>query len=112
MRAKGLTQQEIAATAGVSHQTVGRDLANVQTDIEQPASIRTARGERPATYARSSSDVIDAELVEDEPVHVNRETGEITTPDTNAGPVPITDPAASTTTTCPTCGGTGKVTHP
>lgn len=46
MRAKGLTQQEIADTAGVSHQTVGRDLANVQMDIEKPTSIHTSRGQQ------------------------------------------------------------------
>ncbi|MGP5640783.1 hypothetical protein ACTXPS_15225 [Brachybacterium tyrofermentans] len=76
IRASGLTQQEIADTAGVNAATVSRDLANASSGVE---SITNSRGQqRPATYTRTDSDddVIDAEIVEDdEPDHVDRETG-------------------------------------
>lgn len=113
MRAKGLTQQEIAATAGVNRETVANDIRSMsESGIEVPPAITNSRGQqRPATYTRAEpEDVIDAEVIEDDgPIHVNRETGEIT--DTTTGPAPTADPAAPPTTTCPTCGGTGKVTR-
>ena len=109
IRAKGLTQKEIADTAGVSVGTVNGDL-KFSSENDEPEPITNSRGQqRPATYSRAEPDVIDAEIVEDgEPVHVNRETGEIID-----DPKEKTDPAAteSVTTTCPTCHGTGKVTR-
>lgn len=51
MRRSGLTQQEIAETAGVNIATVSRDLANARSD-DQPTVITNARGQqRPASYA-------------------------------------------------------------
>lgn len=110
IRAKGLTQQEIADTAGVSRPTVASDLASMPNpDIE----VTNSRGQqRPATYTRTErDDVIDAELVEDdEPVHVNTETGEvIDSPNATTDPAPAE--SAVITTTCPTCHGTGEVTR-
>lgn len=100
MRAKGLTNKEIGATAGVSEATVSRDLANASSG---PDTITNSRGQqRPATYSRTEreDDVIDAEIVtDDEPETTTNEK---------------TDPAATgsvTTTTCPTCHGTGEVTR-
>lgn len=109
LRAKGLTQQEIAATAGVSQRTVSGDLNS--NSANQPESITNSRGQqRPATYSRTETeDVIDAEIVEDEPLNVDRETGEVLDPSPKA-----TDPAPAESviaTTCPTCRGTGKVTR-
>ena len=112
MRAKGLTQQEIADTAGVNHATVSRDLANANSDDAEPPTITNSRGQqRPATYSRTEpDDVIDAEIVEDDgQIYVNTETGEVTD-----SPNEKADPAAAEsaiTTTCPTCHGTGKVTR-
>ncbi len=52
MRRSGLTQQEIADTAGVNVATVSRDLANANSD--GPATITNARGQqRPATYTKT-----------------------------------------------------------
>lgn len=107
IREKGLTNAEIAATAGVHESTVSRDLANASS---APDAITNSRGQqRPATYQRTQrdDDVIDAEVVEGDELHVNTETGEIL-------PNKTTDPAATEpveTTTCPTCHGTGKVTR-
>ena len=111
MRAKGLTQKEIAATAGVSQQQVSNDL-NTSFGNEQPVTITNARGQqRPASYQRTQrdDDVIDAEVIEDGLGHVDTQTGEVLD-----DPNEKTDPAATesvTTTTCPTCHGTGKVTR-
>lgn len=112
IRAKGLTHKEIADTAGVSDETVRRDLQT--TNVGSPATVTNANGvERPATYtarAERDDDVIDAEIVAgDEPIHDNTQTGEVID-----APHEKTDPAATesvTTTTCPTCHGTGKVTR-
>lgn len=109
MRAKGLTQQEIADTAGVSRPTVASDLLNADSDIE---TVTNSRGQqRPANYARTEPDVIDAEVIEDdEPVHINWQTGEVV----DASSPKTTDPVPAgsvTTVTCPTCHGTGKVTR-
>lgn len=83
MRATGLTQQEIADTAGVSQRTVSDDL-NSNSANEQPTTITNSRGQqRPATYA----------------------------PDTNEKADPVAAESAPTKVTCPTCGGTGKVTQ-
>lgn len=50
MRKAGLTQQQIADTAGVSRPTVASDLLNADSDIE---TVINARGqERPATYTK------------------------------------------------------------
>lgn len=82
MRAKGLTQQDIADTAGVSRRTVADDLLNADSPIETPETITNTRGQqRPATY----------------------------TPNEKADPV-LAEPAPIKST-CPTCGGTGKVTQ-
>jgi hypothetical protein len=52
MRAKGLTQQEIADTAGVGQSTVARDL-KTQMGNESAEPITNSRGQqRPATYSR------------------------------------------------------------
>lgn len=113
IRAKGLTQQEIAATAGVGIGTVNRDLA--RSDLPNGNSSHTitnSRGEqRPATYQRTErdDDVIDAEVIEGDELRVDTQTGEVID-----APHEKTDPAATesvTTTTCPTCHGTGKVTR-
>jgi hypothetical protein len=50
MRKAGLTQVEIAATAGVDERTVRRDLSTGQTPIE--TSVATTRGARPAIYSK------------------------------------------------------------
>lgn len=52
MRAKGLTQQEIADTAGVHESTVSRDLANASSRSEFPTITNERGQQRPATYAR------------------------------------------------------------
>ena len=93
MRAKGLTQKEAAATAGVSVPTIKRD--------EHP--------EWKGSNDPSNDDVVDAEIVEDdEPIHVNTATGEVIDPDETTDPVAAESVA---TVTCPTCHGTGKVTR-
>lgn len=54
MRASGLTQQEIADTAGVNIATVSRDLANASSDCDRPVplTIVNTRGQsRPTSYA-------------------------------------------------------------
>lgn len=88
MRRSGLTQQEIAETAGVSLPTVKRDL-NGSSDSLSDVSITNARGQqRPATYTRTES-----------------------TPDATTGPAPASTDPESVTSICPTCNGTGKVTR-
>lgn len=98
MRAKGLTQQEIADTAGVSRRAVADDLLNADSPIE---TVTNSRGQqRPATYTRTEpDDVIDAEVIEDDEP----------TPNATTDPVPAE--SAVITVTCPTCHGTGKVTQ-
>lgn len=98
MRNAGLTQQEIADTAGVSNQTVSNDLRDLNPNFgnEPPPTITNSRGqERPSTYART-----------DDGEHVDTTTGEIT-PQETTDPTP----AEPVTTTCPTCHGTGEVTR-
>lgn len=99
IRASGLTQQEIADTAGVSRRSVERDLNATNAHSESSATITNSRGqERPATYTRSrDNDVVDAEIVSDS--DDDAETGPVA-----ASPAPIT-------VTCPTCLGTGEVTR-
>lgn len=108
MRAKGLTQQEIADTAGVAESTIRNDLNRNFADEDMSATVTNSRGQqRPATYTRTESDVIDAEVVEDdEPIHVNTQTGEVM--DATTDPVPA---GSAIAITCPTCHGTGKVTR-
>lgn len=94
---KHLTDQEIAETVGVSRRQVQDDLTG---NNEKRSS---------AQNVTADDDIIDAEIVEDdEPINVNTETGEVLTP-----PNEVTDPTPvePTTTTCPTCHGTGKVTR-
>lgn len=95
---KHLTDQEIADTVGVSR-------AQVQDDLNGN-NKKSSSGQN----VTPDDDVIDAEIVpDDEPIHVNPETGEVID-----APNEKTDPAATesvTTTTCPTCHGTGKVTR-
>ena len=111
IRAAGLTQQEIADTAGVSEGTVRNDL-NRNSAIETPETFTNSRGQqRPATYSTREPDVIDAEIVEaDQPIRFDRETGEVLeTPDATTDSVPAE--SAAQTVACPTCHGTGKVTR-
>lgn len=114
IRAKGLTQQEIADTAGVGVGTVNRDLSAADFPSGNSDSpITNSRGQqRPATYSRTEpDDVIDAEIVEDdEPANVDHATGEVLdTHNATTDPTPVE--SAVTTSTCPTCHGTGKVTR-
>lgn len=59
LRGLGMTKSEIAATAGVSKATVITDL-KVSSDFQEPATIQTSRGERPATYATQTPAPVDA----------------------------------------------------
>jgi transcriptional regulator with XRE-family HTH domain len=63
LRQVGLTQQQIASTLGVGQSTVQRDL-NTQTGNEPP-SIQTSRGTRPASYTPRPSDAAPAAPVRD-----------------------------------------------
>lgn len=96
---KHLTDQEIANTVGVSRR-------QVQDDLHENNEVRTSA----QNVTGTDDDVIDAEIVpDDEPIHVDTQTGEVLD-----DPKEKTDPAATesvTTTTCPTCHGTGKVTR-
>ena len=99
IRAAGVTQQEIADTAGVAESTVRNDLNRNFAD-EPAEPITNSRGQqRPSAYARTNTDedVIDAEIVEDDEP----------TPDATTDSVPA---ESATAVTCPTCHGTGKVT--
>ena len=102
IRAAGLTQQEIADTAGIARNTVAADL-NAQSEHSESQTITNSLGQqRPATYARSDEpddSVIDAEIVEDDEP----------TPDATTDPAHPAEPAIAVT--CPTCHGTGKVTR-
>jgi hypothetical protein len=84
MRSAGLTNQEAADTAGISEPTARRDFAESSNDDSEPAPpITNSRGQqRPATY----------------------------TPDKEKAD-PVAAEPAPTQITCPTCGGTGKVTQ-
>lgn len=85
MRAAGLTQQEIADTAGVHESTVSRDLANASSDEVAVVTITNARGQqRPANYSTSPQEKAEPVAADSAPIQVM----------------------------CPTCGGTGKVTRP
>ncbi len=85
MRVKGLTNQEIADTAGIDERTVRRDLA--ESANADSLTITNARGQqRPATYSP-------------DPIKQKADADPVA-----AEPAPIT-------VTCPTCGGTGKVTQ-
>lgn len=111
MRAKGLTQQEIADTAGVAKATVQNDL-KANSGFE-PKVVTNSRGQqRPATYSRNETDVIDAEVVEDDDLQDTEDywTDQADLDDSNKA----TDPAPAepvVTVTCPTCNGEGKVTR-
>lgn len=83
MRAAGLTQKQIAETAGVAETTIRNDLNRTFAD-EEPVVITNARGQqRPATYSTSPQEKAE----------------------------PVAADSAPIETTCPTCGGTGKVTR-
>lgn len=89
MRRKGLTQQEIADTAGVSVGTVNSDLTFSSENEPAAPVITNARGQqRPATYTRTDP-----------------------TPDATTGPTPASADPEPLTSICPTCDGTGKVTR-
>jgi transcriptional regulator with XRE-family HTH domain len=107
IRAAGLTQREIAATAGVSQQQVSNDLrVNTTFGNEHRSVITNSRGQqRPASYSRAEPEVVDAEIVEeDEPIYINEETGEV------IDDLTATSDPAPVESACPTCHGTGKVT--
>ena len=82
MRAKGLTQAQIAGTLGVDRKTVMADLSKSETDIEDsPPVITNARGqERPATYNRTETTKVE------ESVTADPDTGEILDPPTEQTP--------------------------
>ena len=76
------------------------------SEVRQALSARID-GER--SRATWDDDVIDAEVIEGDELRVDTQTGEVID-----APNEKTDPAATesvTTTTCPTCHGTGKVTR-
>lgn len=81
IRAAGLTQQEVADTAGVTERTVRRDENRTNVRLDD-----------------SADDIIDAEIVEDDEPD----------PDATTDPEPS---ESVITVTCPTCHGTGKVTR-
>lgn len=111
IREAGLTQREAAATAGVTERTIRNDLTSTGNFSGSEAVITNSRGQqRPATYQRTEreDDVIDAEVIEDDELRVNTETGEILPNNKETGSA-ATEPVE--TTTCPTCHGTGKVTR-
>lgn len=91
MRAKGLTQQEIADTAGIDRRTVIRDLnvTNAHSDGPTPTITNSRGQQRPATYTRT----------------------ETTVTETTEGPVAASPSPITETHICPTCHGTGKVTR-
>lgn len=108
MRELGLTQEQIAGTAGVARSTVASDILNADSDIEK---ITNSRGQqRPATHNRTprGEDVVDAEIIDDTPP---QSPAPDKAPDAarDAETTPTTV-RAETTATCATCGGTGKVT--
>lgn len=88
---KYLTDQEIADTAGVSRR-------QVQDDLRGNNEMRS-----PAQNVTTDDDIIDAEIVDEDTGEIFNTTHEKTGP-AATGPV-------NTTTTCPTCHGTGKVTR-
>lgn len=99
----GLSKREAARTAGVDEGTVRNDL----------------RGLAGAENSAPDDDVIDAEIVDDEPALTDEECRALADPadladgDADA-PQKATDPAPAesvVTVTCPTCHGTGKVTR-
>lgn len=72
--------------------SVRRDLASQPTNVGSEPITNSRGQQRPATYARTEPDVIDAEVIEDdEPTHVNRETGEITPNAARWTPLPECD---------------------
>lgn len=110
MRAKGLTQQEIANTAGVSQRTISGDLnSNSANDPEAVATITNSRGqERPATYARTEPT---PEPAGEFCHHCGADATGCTCQPPNATTDPEPSESVATTVTCPTCHGTGKVTR-
>lgn len=111
MRAAGLTQREIADTAGVTERTVRNDLSTGNLSGSEDAKpITNSRGQqRPASYVRQGPANDEPEYITyaDSGERVNTATGEIT-PDEETDPVPA---ESVLTATCPTCHGTGKVTR-
>lgn len=56
LRAGGLSQQQVASTIGVSQGTVATDEANINSDIDLPATRTDTRGhQRPTTYKTTST---------------------------------------------------------
>lgn len=114
MRRAGLTQQEIADTAGVTERTVRSDLStgNFSGSDRKQSPITNSRGQqRPAAYVRQVVEDDEPEYITyartDGGERVDTATGEIT-PDEETDPVPA---ESVITATCPTCHGTGKVTR-
>lgn len=66
-RDAGLTQVETARTLGLSQKTVSRH--------DEPRQVHPRRSSHMTT---SDPDAIDADVIEDTPTHVNRQTGEVT----------------------------------
>lgn len=70
LRAKGLTQAQIAGTLGVHESTVSRELADASSDV--PETITNARGqERPASYTRTETTKVE------ETIEADAHTGEV-----------------------------------
>lgn len=113
MRRAGLTQKEIADTAGVTERTVRSDLStgNFSGSDREQSPITNSRGQqRPATYARTepeSGDEPEYITYANNCGRVDTATGEIIS-DEETDPVPA---ESVITATCPTCHGTGKVTR-
>jgi hypothetical protein len=114
MRRAGLTQQEIAATAGVTERTVRSDLSTGNVSGSEPGHsdapfITNSRGQvRPTSYARAEAEASDdAEFCRGCGSALAQCT--CLSPDATTASMPVE--AAVITATCPTCHGTGKVTQ-
>lgn len=76
MRAEGMTTRAIGSALGVGNKTVHRDLSSVSDDTDGPSTVTSLDGrQRPAR--RPEPDVVDAEVIEDEPA-LTDEPGRIT----------------------------------
>lgn len=89
LKGQGMSLRAIAAATGVTHPTVINDLAGGQNLPPEPVPVIGRDGKSyPPTCTIPK-----------------------TTPPTPVGGEEMLQPASSRTTTCPTCGGTGKVYH-
>lgn len=76
MRRLGLTQQEIADTAGVSRPTVVNDLSSLSgTDIEAPTIVNARGQQRPASYAPRPAPTVEDAVAEFPDLGYYAETG-------------------------------------